>query len=256
MKHVSKKVKILLCTFLCMLSVMTGCAENYQEQYGDAWQESLMSEALEKILAEVESEYLSEPEVDKEAFAETTWDEEIEALEEKDGIEEIVQGEEDSSKEDSSMEEDGVPEEAASESWEEFELWDEIDQWEETAEENNENKYIDREGSYTTAEDVALYLYTYDELPDNFMTKKEARKLGWTGGSLEEYAPGMCIGGDYFGNHEGLLPKEPGRDYYECDINTLGADSRGAKRIVYSDDGLIYYTEDHYESFTLLYGEE
>lgn len=118
------------------------------------------------------------------------------------------------------------------------------------------NKYIDREGSYTTAEDVALYLYTYDELPDNFMTKEEARELGWSGGSLEKYAPGMCIGGDYFGNREGLLPEEKGRDYYECDIDTLGAKSRGAKRIVYSDDGLIYYTEDHYESFTLLYGDE
>lgn len=120
----------------------------------------------------------------------------------------------------------------------------------------SDSKYIDRDGSYTTAEDVALYLYTYEELPDNFMTKEEARELGWSGGSLEKYAPGMCIGGDYFGNREGLLPEEKGRDYYECDIDTLGAKSRGAKRIVYSDDGLIYYTEDHYESFTLLYGEE
>ncbi len=125
-------------------------------------------------------------------------------------------------------------------------------------EESNEhlNSPIDEDGSYTTVEDVSLYLYIYEELPDNFMTKEEARELGWEGGSLEPYAPGMCIGGDYFGNYEGLLPKEKGRDYYECDIDTLGAKSRGAKRIVYSDDGLIYYTDDHYESFTLLYGEE
>ena len=115
---------------------------------------------------------------------------------------------------------------------------------------------IDPDGFYTTVEDVSLYLYTYGELPQNFMTKKEARALGWSGGSLEEYAPGMCIGGDYFGNYEGMLPKAKNRDYYECDIDTLGAGSRGAKRIVYSDDGLIYYTEDHYESFELLYGEE
>ncbi|MBE5884467.1 MAG: ribonuclease [Lachnospiraceae bacterium] len=135
--------------------------------------------------------------------------------------------------------------------------YSEAEVWQEEAyTENHDNQYIDREGTYTTAEDVALYLYTYDELPDNFMTKDEARELGWSGGSLEDYAPGMCIGGDYFGNYEGLLPEEPGRDYYECDINTLGADSRGAKRIVYSDDGLIYYTDDHYESFTLLYGDE
>lgn len=107
--------------------------------------------------------------------------------------------------------------------------------------------------SYTTREDVALYIHTYGCLPDNFITKKEARALGWEGGSLEAYAPGMCIGGDHFGNYEGLLPAD--RDYRECDIDTLGKDSRGAKRIVFSDDGLIYYTDDHYESFQLLYGE-
>ena len=103
---------------------------------------------------------------------------------------------------------------------------------------------------------MALYIHTYNHLPDNFITKQEARDLGWTGGSLEPYAPGMCIGGDYFGNYEGLLPKQKGRTYTECDINTLGARSRGAERIIFSNDGLIYYTDDHYESFTLLYGEE
>ena len=113
--------------------------------------------------------------------------------------------------------------------------------------------YIDPFGSYTTKEDVALYIHLYGELPLNFMTKKQARDLGWEGGSLEPVAPGMCIGGDYFGNYEGLLPED--REYTECDIDTLGAKSRGAKRIVFSDDGLIYYTEDHYESFELLYGE-
>ena len=115
---------------------------------------------------------------------------------------------------------------------------------------------LPEDGSYTTAEDVALYLYTYGCLPQNFMTKKEARKLGWEKGSLEPYAPGMCIGGDHFGNYEGLLPEAEGREYTECDIDTLGAKSRGAKRIVFSNDGLIYYTEDHYESFILMYGEE
>lgn len=113
---------------------------------------------------------------------------------------------------------------------------------------------LPEDGSYTSKDDVALYIYLYGGLPDNFMTKKEARALGWPGGSLEPYAPGMCIGGDHFGNYEGLLPED--RSYTECDIDTLGADSRGAKRIVFSDDGLIYYTEDHYESFELLYGEE
>lgn len=107
-------------------------------------------------------------------------------------------------------------------------------------------------GIYTTAEDVALYLHTYGRLPLNFITKKEARAKGWSGGSLEEYAPGMCIGGDRFGNYEGVLPDG---NYHECDINTLGADRRGAERLVYADDGRIYYTNDHYETFTLLYGD-
>lgn len=112
---------------------------------------------------------------------------------------------------------------------------------------------IDANGYYTTKEDVALYIHTYGCLPKNFMTKKEARKLGWEGGGLEDYAPGMCIGGDHFGNYEGLLPED--REYTECDIDTMGKSSRGAKRIVFSEDGLIYYTDDHYESFELLYGE-
>ena len=115
---------------------------------------------------------------------------------------------------------------------------------------------IDEDGVYTTKDDVALYLHTYGHLPSNFITKKEAEKLGWSGGSLEPYAPGKCIGGSHFGNYEGILPEKDSRSYTECDIDTLGADKRGAKRIVFSNDGLIYYTEDHYETFELLYGEE
>lgn len=111
------------------------------------------------------------------------------------------------------------------------------------------------DGSYTSKEDVALYIHLYGHLPPNFITKKEAEALGWKGGSLEPYAPGMCIGGNRFGNYEELLPIKEGRSYTECDIDTLGADKRGAKRIVFSNDGLIYYTEDHYKSFELLYGE-
>lgn len=65
----------------------------------------------------------------------------------------------------------------------------------------------------------------------------------------------MCIGGDRFGNYEGVLPDAQGRTWTECDIDTLHASKRGAKRIIFSNDGLIYYTEDHYESFELLYGE-
>ena len=119
-----------------------------------------------------------------------------------------------------------------------------------------QNAVPDENGSYTSRDDVALYIHTYGHLPQNFITKKEARELGWSGGSVEDYAPGKCIGGDHFGNYEGLLPDKPGRSYTECDIDTLGKSGRGARRIIFSNDGLIYYTEDHYESFTLLYGEE
>lgn len=122
--------------------------------------------------------------------------------------------------------------------------------------ENEQETGLLEDGTYTSKEDVALYIHQYGHLPANFITKKEAEALGWQGGSLEPYAPGMCIGGSHFGNYEGLLPEKDGRSYTECDIDTLGASKRGAKRIVYSNDGLIYYTEDHYESFELLYGEE
>jgi len=116
---------------------------------------------------------------------------------------------------------------------------------------------VSEEGTYTSKEDVAAYLHEYGHLPSNYLTKKEAKALGWVSseGNLDEVAPGMSIGGDYFGNYEGTLPEADGRDYHECDIDFDGT-YRNAKRIVYSDDGLIYYTEDHYETFELLYGEE
>ena len=119
-----------------------------------------------------------------------------------------------------------------------------------------ETPAIEEDGTYTTKEDVARYIHTYGHLPENFITKKQAQALGWEGGSLEPYAPGKCIGGSRFGNYEGILPEKDGRTYTECDIDTLGAEKRGGKRIVFSNDGLIYYTEDHYETFELLYGED
>ena len=124
-------------------------------------------------------------------------------------------------------------------------------------EEDNLELKVEEDGQYTSKEEVAEYIYLYNHLPDNYITKKEAKELGWVNseGNLGEVAPGKSIGGDYFGNYEGLLPEDDDRDYYECDIDSDGG-YRGAKRIVYSNDGLIYYTEDHYESFELLYGEE
>lgn len=114
---------------------------------------------------------------------------------------------------------------------------------------------LDEEGTYDSKEDVALYIHQYGKLPQNFMTKSEAKAQGWRGGALSNTLPGKCIGGDIFQNREGLLPKKEGRQYYECDIGTLSTTSRGALRIVFSNDGLVYYTSNHYESFELLYGE-
>lgn len=114
---------------------------------------------------------------------------------------------------------------------------------------------LDEHGVYDQKDDVALFIRTYNRLPDNYISKQEAQNAGWSGGNVEEYCPGKCIGGSRFGNYEGLLPEKDGREWTECDINTLSAPSRGAERIVFSNDGLIYYTADHYASFELLYGE-
>lgn len=115
---------------------------------------------------------------------------------------------------------------------------------------------VDEDGWYDSKEEVALYIHLYGRLPDNYVTKREAQELGWSGGSVERYTgEGTAIGGSRFGNYEGLLPEAEGRTYTECDIGTVGASSRGAQRVVFSNDGLIYYTGDHYESFELLYGE-
>lgn len=105
---------------------------------------------------------------------------------------------------------------------------------------------------YYDVDHVVLYLDTYGHLPENYITKDEARALGWEGGSVEVYQEGAAIGGDRFGNREELLPNQTGRSYTECDINTDGADSRGAERLIFSNDGLYFYTSDHYASFTEL----
>jgi len=115
---------------------------------------------------------------------------------------------------------------------------------------------VREDGEYSDKDHVALYIHTYGHLPSNYITKKEANALGWPDeGYLKNLAPGKSIGGDYFGNYQGLLPKKKGREYHECDIDFKGK-GRNAKRIIYSNDGLIYYTDDHYETFELLYGGE
>ena len=113
-------------------------------------------------------------------------------------------------------------------------------------------------GTYTSKDEVAAYIYEFGHLPSNFITKDEAEDAGWKtkGLDLDEACPGKSIGGDKFSNREGKLPKAKGRTWTECDIDYHGEKSRGAKRIVFSNDGLIYYTGDHYKTFELLYGKE
>lgn len=113
---------------------------------------------------------------------------------------------------------------------------------------------VDEDGEYTSKEEVALYIHLYGHLPDNYITKREAEELGWIPkeGNLSEVAPGKSIGGSRFGNYGGVLPEKDGRKYYECDIDFDGT-YRNGKRILYSNDGLIYYSEDHYNTFEQLY---
>ena len=109
---------------------------------------------------------------------------------------------------------------------------------------------VEEDGWYDSMQEVAIYLTFFEELPGNYLTKKEAEALGWESrkGNLWDVADGCSIGGDRFGNREGLLPTAKGRKWTECDIDFDGG-YRNGKRVVFSTDGLIYYTDDHYESF-------
>ncbi|MFE6076296.1 ribonuclease [Paenibacillus sp. NPDC057886] len=112
------------------------------------------------------------------------------------------------------------------------------------------NGSFQESSALTQFDEVAKYISEHHELPENYITKKEARELGWepSKGNLENVAPGKSIGGDVFQNREGLLPKKKGRTWYEADINYSGG-TRGSDRILYSNDGLIYKTTDHYRTF-------
>ncbi len=144
--------------------------------------------------------------------------------------------------------------EAASPASSEPEISSESSSSVETEDDPSETPAVDEDGWYSTKDEVALYLHTFGRLPGNYLTKKEASALGWDSkkGNLWDVAEGMSIGGDTFGNREGLLPSAKGRKWFECDINYEGG-FRGAERILFSSDGLIFYTNDHYQSYTQLY---
>lgn len=118
---------------------------------------------------------------------------------------------------------------------------------------SGESSSLKKDGHYTSRKMVAEYIHKYQCLPENFITKEEAGELGWKGGSLIPYKRDACIGGNVYTDYENALEAAPGTTWYECDIDTMGALERGAKRLVYSSDGRIYYTGDHYKSFTRLY---
>ena len=94
-------------------------------------------------------------------------------------------------------------------------------------------------------------------LPNNYITKSQAYSLGWTEGkALSNSAPGKAIGGDIFQNSNGILPSSQGRIWYEADIGmdyTMKRSKNPGYRILYSNDGLIYGTFDHYESVFKIY---
>lgn len=126
--------------------------------------------------------------------------------------------------------------------------------YENTSASNDYSVSVTEDGTYTSKDEVALYIHTYGHLPSNYISKSKARKAGWESkkGNLDDVLPGMSIGGSEFYNNEGQLPDAAGRTWTECDINYSGG-YRGAERIVFSNDGLIFYTDDHYETFEQLY---
>lgn len=120
---------------------------------------------------------------------------------------------------------------------------------------NSSKIKISEDKAYTDKEHVAAYINEFAKLPHNYITKNEAKKLGWqTKGTLDKVAPGKSIGGDRYGNYEKKLPDKNGRSWKECDIDYVKG-NRNGKRIVFSNDGLVYYTGDHYNNFTKLYGK-
>lgn len=99
---------------------------------------------------------------------------------------------------------------------------------------------------------IIPYLKKNNHLPNYYITKNEARKLGWKPekGNLCEVIPNKVIGGDYFNNRQQKLPNKKGRKWFEADLNyTCG--NRGTDRVIFSNDGLIFVTYDHYKSFIL-----
>ncbi|MDR1877866.1 MAG: ribonuclease [Flavobacteriaceae bacterium] len=105
--------------------------------------------------------------------------------------------------------------------------------------------------SHLSSEQVVIpYLKENHRLPDYYITKKEARKSGWKPerGNLCDVLPGKIIGGDIFSNRENSVPYKKGRKWFEADLN-YNCGNRGTDRVVFSDDGLIFVSHNHYNTF-------
>lgn len=94
------------------------------------------------------------------------------------------------------------------------------------------------------------FLKYFGVLPDYYITKEEAKKLGWKSllGNLDKVAPGKMIGGNIYNNKPPYLPEKEGRIWYECDIDYNGG-YRNNNRLIFSNDGLIFKTDSHYDKF-------
>lgn len=135
----------------------------------------------------------------------------------------------------------------------------EVELGEDSEDEKNENEdsqktKLEKDGTYTDKDDVIRYIHEYGHLPSNYITKKEARDLGWSDSAdnLAEVAPGKSIGGDEYGNSDKMLPEEEGRVFYECDVNVEPGE-RGEEKVIYTNDGQIFYTGDNMETFEQVY---
>ena len=115
---------------------------------------------------------------------------------------------------------------------------------------NKNNDSSNQIDELTNDEIVVKYLKEHGELPEYYITKSEAKSLGWvpSKGNLCEVAPGRAIGGDIWTNRQKSLPTKSGRKYFEADLN-YNCGNRNADRVVFSNDGLVFVTHDHYRNF-------
>lgn len=232
-----KKTKIfaLLAAALLSVSTVSGCSsfmEGFSEGVAEEMNSIVSSDYTNEGISAIQAESL--PVTDEEANKDSK---EISGKIEEDAISE------------------GIKEKEVSEDTKANEVFEGIEEDNalkdtSSALESSPTSSLDEAGFYYDLEHVILYLDEFGKLPPNYITKKEAKKLGWNGGSIEDYQAGAAIGGDYFGNYEGILPSSDSIRYTECDIDTNGKSGRGAKRLIFSNEPHYYYTTDHYETFT------